>query len=62
MLPARGDTRPCTSAGCLGTMQFGRESLNDARRGPGIARASAAALDPMGWICSKEPDHFRKGD
>jgi len=42
-------------------MQFGRESLNDARRTPGKPLASGA-LDPMGWICSKEPDHFSKGD
>lgn len=61
MLPARGDTRPCTCAGCLGTMQFGRESQNDARRTPAKPVASAA-LDSFGWICSKEPDHFSKGD
>jgi hypothetical protein len=61
MLPARGDTRPCTSSGCVGTMQFGRESLNEARRAQGAApSAFAAAHDTMGWICSKEPEHFRK--
>jgi hypothetical protein len=63
--PARGDSRPCTLTGCLGTMQFARESDNDARRAPGtvpLAPAAAAAHDRMGWMCSTEPDHFRFGD
>ena len=60
MAPARGDLRPCTDAGCLGTMQFGRVSENDARRG-NAPTVSASAQDPMGWICSKDPDHFRQG-
>ena len=62
MAPARGDLRPCTDAGCQGTMQFRRESENEARKGPAAASAkSPAGHDPMGWSCSKDPDHFRKG-
>jgi hypothetical protein len=63
--PARGDSRPCTLAGCPGTMQFCRESDNDARRAPGtvpLAPASAAAHDRMGWSCTSSVDHFRTGD
>lgn len=59
MEPARGDSRPCTSAGCTGTMQFGRESDNaeaPARRAP----SSPMAHDDKGWVCSKDPDHFRR--
>ena len=62
MPPARGDLRPCTDTGCPGTMQFGRESENDAQRDKASRPAvNAAAHDPMGWICTKDPDHFRKG-
>ena len=62
MAPARGDLRPCTDVGCPGTMQFGRETENNARRDRrDIPPVSAAAPDPMGWICSKDPDHFKKG-
>jgi hypothetical protein len=62
MAPARGDLRPCNDAGCAGTMKFGRESENDALRDRGTApTVSASAPDPMGWICSKDPDHFLKG-
>jgi hypothetical protein len=43
-------------------MQFRRESENDARKDPAAASAkSATGHDPMGWSCSKDPDHFRKG-
>jgi hypothetical protein len=60
MRPARGDSRPCTSDGCHGTMQFMRESDNDARRAEPLLSAAAAAVeDRMGWMCSLEPDHFR---
>ena len=63
MPPARGDMRPCTNAGCVGTMQFGRESDNDAKRAPITAPTrTRAAYDPTGWVCSKDLDHFRKGD
>ena len=41
-------------------MQFRRESENDARKVPAVAK-SASGHDPMGWSCSKDPDHFRKG-
>ena len=61
MAPARGDLRPCTDAGCKGTMQFRRESENDARKDPAASAKSAAGHDPMGWSCSKDPDHFSKG-
>lgn len=63
--PARGDSRPCTLPGCDGTMQFGRESDNDARRAPGtgpVASAASAGHDRMGWICTTDVDHFRTGD
>ena len=63
MRPARGDSRPCTSAGCDGTMQFVRESDNDARTPARRAAASApTGLDRMGWMCSVEPGHFSYGD
>lgn len=62
MRPARGDSRPCTSSGCSGTMQFMRESDNDARRpGQPVLVATSAAEDRMGWMCSTEPGHFRYG-
>jgi hypothetical protein len=45
-------------------MQFGRTSLNDARRSvqSGTRAGVGPTLDPMGWICSVEPDHFKSGD
>ena len=61
MRPARGDSRPCTSSGCAGTMQFMRESDNDARRPEKAVPATSAAEDRMGWMCSVEPGHFRYG-
>ena len=62
MRPARGDSRPCTSSGCAGTMQFMRESDNDARRPEAPVRISTSAADDrMGWMCSSEPGHFRYG-
>jgi hypothetical protein len=43
-------------------MQFRRESENDARLDPGTVPAkSASGHDPMGWSCSKDPEHFSKG-
>jgi hypothetical protein len=52
MASARGDRKPCTHAGCAGTMQFGRQPL---------PRTSAAvAMDgERGWLCSSEPGHFQ---
>ncbi|HEX9368779.1 MAG TPA: hypothetical protein VF921_19265 [Vicinamibacterales bacterium] len=41
-------------------MQFGRESENDPQR-RNTPSVSGTAQDPMGWICAKDPDHFRKG-
>ena len=62
MPPTRGDLRPCSDAGCTGTMQFRRESENDVRKdAAAVSARSAAGHDPMGWSCSKDPDHFRKG-
>lgn len=43
-------------------MQFRRESENDTRKdAAAVSASSAAGHDPMGWSCSKDPDHFRKG-
>jgi len=43
-------------------MQFRRESENDTRKdAASVSAKSAAGHDPMGWSCSKDPDHFRKG-
>ena len=57
MHPAKGDQKPCTSAGCAGTMQFGRESANHPARA-----AAPGSADPTGWICSDDPAHFFKAD
>ena len=62
MRPARGDSRPCTSADCEGTMQFVRESDNDARQPDRRATAvTPGGVDRMGWMCSLEPAHFSHG-
>lgn len=59
MRSARGDSQPCTSSGCAGTMQFRRESDNDARRRDrSVPTATAAVMDRLGWMCTLEPDHF----
>ena len=60
MVPARGDQKPCMVQECSGTMQFVRSSTNDARQ-PDGRRVSLDPADPMGWSCSSDPDHFRKG-
>jgi hypothetical protein len=52
MASARGDRKPCTHAGCSGTMQFGREPL------PETALAVAVDGEP-GWVCSEDPGHFQ---
>lgn len=60
MKSARGDSQPCTSSGCSGTMQFRRESDNDARRPVrSAAAATPRAEDRLGWMCALEPDHFQ---
>ena len=62
MRPARGDSRPCTSSGCTGTMQFMRESDNDARRPERVVPATGSAVeDKLGWMCSTDAGHFRYG-
>lgn len=59
MKSARGDSQPCTASGCTGTMQFRRESDNDARRPePSRRQALSADGDRLGWMCTVEPDHF----
>ena len=52
MAAARGDRKPCTRNGCLGTMQFGREPLP---QGPTMR----AADGQRGWICSAKAEHFQ---
>ena len=44
MRPARGDSRPCTSSDCDGTMHFVRETDNEARR----PESTATAVTPGG--------------
>jgi hypothetical protein len=61
MAPARGDRKPCSVNDCSGIMQFGRRTQSDS--GPGVAQAvkrPAAGVDPNGWNCSRDPDHFRE--
>jgi hypothetical protein len=52
MSAARGDSKPCTRNGCLGTMQFGRESLP---HGPTMR----ATDGKRGWNCSENAEHFQ---
>lgn len=59
MEPARGDSRPCTCPGCAGTMQFGRESDNAAAPARSVP-STLIARDAKGWVCSKDPDHFKR--
>jgi hypothetical protein len=60
MKSARGDSQPCTASGCGGTMQFRRESDNEARRPERPVPASTlAGEDRLGWMCGLEPDHFQ---
>ena len=54
MSAARGDRKPCTRHGCLGTMQFGREPLP---HGPTLR----AADGERGWNCSETAEHFQPG-
>jgi hypothetical protein len=65
MSGSRGDRKPCTHARCTGTMHFGRSSGNSDPTDPaGAVRiaTTAACPDPMGWICSLSPEHFRIED
>ena len=54
MSAARGDRKPCTRSGCLGTMQFGREPLSN---GPTINQP----YGERGWNCSEKAEHFQLG-
>lgn len=60
MQPARGDRRPCSSSGCGGMMQFGRESDNGGGRTQWSASSASTSHDATGWVCNRDPDHFRK--
>ena len=67
MAASPGDQRPCTASQCRGTMQFGRSSDNSKGRGSvpvGTVRIATTAdcPDPMGWICSRNEEHFRTAD
>jgi Rieske Fe-S protein len=52
MVSARGDSKPCTHAGCSGTMQFGREPLRQ-------TAFTMTADGERGWVCSENPGHFQ---
>ena len=58
MPAARGDRKPCTVSECPGTMQFRRKS-----EGGVVADRSGQAgvtpVDPMGWVCTADVEHFR---
>jgi hypothetical protein len=62
MTASRGDTKPCTIADCLGTMQFGRRSDNYADTAAARRSTDRAdpAMDHKGWVCSVDPNHFRR--
>ena len=67
MAASPGDQRPCTASQCRGTMQFGRSSDNNKGRedGPlGSVRIATTAddPDPMGWICSRNAEHYRPAE
>jgi hypothetical protein len=67
MTAARGDQKPCVQALCAGTMQFGRSSTNNNGRdgGPlGSVRIATTAddPDPMGWICSRDAEHYQPAE
>jgi hypothetical protein len=62
MSASRGDTKPCTATECAGTMQFGRRSDND-RSAPDVRRPGVRPdieMEAKGWVCSAEPNHFRR--
>ena len=56
----RGDTKPCTAVGCVGTMQFGRRREMETRVSAPDPASTNVGLDDKGWVCSTEPAHFRK--
>jgi hypothetical protein len=63
MSPARGDRKPCMARKCPGTMQFGRQSQNHAPvRHDAAQQLRAPLIDPKGWVCERNPEHFREAD
>jgi hypothetical protein len=61
MIPARGDRKPCTVAGCTGMMQFGRRTSVQSPLS-GAQPPAALGSAPEGWNCSIEAQHFRQTD
>jgi hypothetical protein len=63
MTASRGDSKPCTVAGCAGRMQFGRRRDNDAPTPVTRRRVDlpAVRMDDKGWVCNANMDHFRQG-
>jgi hypothetical protein len=41
-------------------MQFGRRTQTDSGHGAEALKRPAAEVDPNGWNCSRDPDHFRE--
>ena len=60
MAPSRGDRRPCSVDDCSGIMQFGRRTQIDSGDGAGALKRPAAGVDPNGWNCNRDLDHFRE--
>jgi hypothetical protein len=52
MTSERGDRKPCTHAGCTGTMQYSREPLTQ-------GSSLMSAEGEFGWVCSEDPGHFQ---
>lgn len=52
MTSARGDQKPCTHAGCSGTMQYSRQPLPQ-------ALSQTTTGGEFGWACSHVPAHFQ---
>jgi hypothetical protein len=52
MTSARGDQKPCTHAGCSGTMQYTRQPLPQ-------ASSMASTGGEFGWACGVDPAHFQ---
>lgn len=53
---ARGDTKPCTVAGCPGRMQYDRR--RSAAAAPSSALAAVGWSDANGWNCDADHAHF----
>jgi hypothetical protein len=52
MTSARGDQKPCTHAGCPGTMQYSRQPLPQ-------ASSLTTTGGEFGWVCGDVPAHFQ---